>query len=184
MKFNIMLNVKLWDYLSLMIFRFFYSVHKFKSDIFSWEPTPDSLHHSHSAFRCFLKTLKYLTKMMLSKSCYWYSYQYIFSGMLSIPINKTWIFILLVSAKIIYRDTNSNIKTINHESQYSTAACNLRVACIWIQTLWFLNVHTLASHQKFRVSEAASCQMIEHWCFENELLRKAGKLAKLGKYIK
>ena len=83
-----------------------------------------------------------------------------------------------VSAKIIYRDTNSNIKAINHKSQYLTASCNLRVAYIWIQILCFLNVHTLAAHQKFRVSEAASCQMIEHWCFENELFSKAGKLTK------
>ena len=80
-----------------------------------------------------------------------------------------------VSAKIIYRDTNSNINVTTYVNKNND---NLRVAYIWIQILCFLNVHTLAAHQKFRVSEAASCQMIEHWCFENELFSKAGKLTK------
>lgn len=92
--------------------------------------------------------------------------------------------LLLDLEKIIYRDTNSNIKASKHKSQYLTAVCNLILAYIWIQILCFLNVHTLATHQEFRVLEAASCQMIEHWCLENGLFSKAGKLAKLLQYIK
>lgn len=76
------------------------------------------------------------------------------------------------SAKIIYRDTNSNIKAINHKSQYLTASCNLRVTYIRIQISCFLNVRTLAAHQKFRAQEAASCQMIERWCFEMNFTAK------------